>query len=69
MPGGGHMGAPLLAAVKAGGVTMAKIDDSVMRILTQMYKFGTRTEHRQSRPHLDFHKQLSDRLLVCFRAV
>jgi beta-glucosidase len=40
MPGGGHMGLPLLAAVKSGEVSMAKIDDSVSRILTQMYKFG-----------------------------
>ena len=40
MPGGGHMGAPLLAAAKSGNVSMAKIDDSVSRILTQMYKFG-----------------------------
>ncbi len=34
------MGASLLAAVKGGNVSMAKIDDSVSRILTQMYKFG-----------------------------
>lgn len=36
MPGGGHMGVKLLAAVKSGAVSMAKIDDSVSRILTQM---------------------------------
>lgn len=34
------MGMPLLAAAKSGAVSMAKIDDSVSRILTQMYKFG-----------------------------
>jgi beta-glucosidase-like glycosyl hydrolase len=36
MPGGGHMGATLLAAAKSGAVTTAKIDDSVSRILTQV---------------------------------
>jgi len=40
MPGGGHMGLPLKMAVGSGEVSMAKVDDSVSRILTQMYKFG-----------------------------
>ena len=40
MPGGQYMGNKLLAAAKSGAVKMATIDDSVMRILTQMYKFG-----------------------------
>ena len=40
MPGGGHMGNPLKAAVQSGEVSEAKLDDSVSRILTQMYKFG-----------------------------
>lgn len=40
MPGGGHMGDTLVAAVKSGAVSQAKLDDSVSRILTQMYKFG-----------------------------
>jgi beta-glucosidase len=40
MPGGSFMGATLLDAVKTGTVKMSKIDDSVSRILTQMYKFG-----------------------------
>ena len=34
------MGAPLLAAIKSGEVSQTKLDDSVSRILTQMYKFG-----------------------------
>eukprot|EP01052_Picozoa_sp_SAG31_P047616 SAG31_NODE_9608_length_1251_cov_1.282986_1_plen_81_part_00 len=33
------MGATLLAAAKSGAVSTATIDDSVSRILTQMYKF------------------------------
>eukprot|EP01048_Picozoa_sp_COSAG05_P001654 COSAG05_NODE_57_length_23291_cov_75.862668_14_plen_209_part_00 len=40
MPGGRFMGAGLLAAVKSGEVSTSKLDDSVSRILTQMYKFG-----------------------------
>ena len=34
------MGAPLKAAVQSGAVSESKLDDSVSRILTQMYKFG-----------------------------
>lgn len=40
MPGGRYMGKTLEAAVQAGQVSTAKVDDSVSRILTQMYKFG-----------------------------
>jgi beta-glucosidase-like glycosyl hydrolase len=39
MPGGGFMGAKLKAAVQDGTVSQATLDDSVKRILTQMYKF------------------------------
>ena len=40
MPGGRYMKDALEAAVAAGTVSQAKLDDSVSRILTQMYKFG-----------------------------
>lgn len=40
MPHGTYMGDPLIAMVKAGNITMAKIDESVIRILTPMYAIG-----------------------------
>lgn len=41
MPGSGHMNPVQLgAALKSGSVTLAKIDDSVHRILMPMFKFG-----------------------------
>jgi len=40
MPGGKFMGNSLTAAVKAGSVSMAKIDESIIRILTPMYGIG-----------------------------
>lgn len=39
MPGEIYMGPSLLASVAAGNVTMAKIDESVARILAPMYRF------------------------------
>jgi beta-glucosidase len=39
MPGGSFMGGKLKAAVQDGTVSQATLDDSVKRILTQMYKF------------------------------
>jgi hypothetical protein len=40
MPAGVYMGAPLAAAVAAGNVTIAKVNDSVLRILTPMFAMG-----------------------------
>jgi beta-glucosidase len=40
MPDGVYMGAPLAAAVAAGNVTVAKVNDSVLRILTPMFAMG-----------------------------
>ena len=40
MPGGVWFGKRLAAAVAAGNVTVAKIDDSVLRILTPMFAVG-----------------------------
>jgi beta-glucosidase len=40
MPGAGWMGARLTAAVHAGNVSLAKVDDSARRILTPMFAVG-----------------------------
>jgi beta-glucosidase len=40
MPGSGFMGDRLKAAVEAGNVTVAKVDDSATRILTPMFSVG-----------------------------
>jgi hypothetical protein len=40
MPSGIYMGAPLAAAVAAGNVSVDKVDDSVVRILTSMFQVG-----------------------------
>ena len=40
MPGGSFMSDQLKKAVQSGQVSEAQLDDSVSRILTQMYKFG-----------------------------
>ena len=40
MPGGSFMSDKLKHAVQSGAVSEAQLDDSVSRILTQMYKFG-----------------------------
>jgi beta-glucosidase len=40
MPDGGFFGAALQAAVEAGNVTEAVLDDKVLRILTSMFTAG-----------------------------
>ncbi len=40
MPSGIYMGAPLAAAVAAGNVSVDKVDDSVVRMLTSMFQVG-----------------------------
>ena len=40
MPGSSHMGDALAAQVKSGKVTMDKVNDSTLRILTPMFQMG-----------------------------
>jgi len=40
MPGGGHMGDALLRAVRAGEIPETEVDESVLRILTPMFRLG-----------------------------
>lgn len=40
MPDASYFGAPLLNAVQSGTIPLSAVDNSVLRILTQMYKFG-----------------------------
>ncbi|MGH3382323.1 MAG: glycoside hydrolase family 3 C-terminal domain-containing protein [Actinoallomurus sp.] len=40
LPNGAHYGDPLKAAVRAGQVSMATVDEHVHRILTTMFRFG-----------------------------
>jgi beta-glucosidase len=40
LPSGAHYGDPLKAAVQAGQVSMATVDEHVHRILTTMFRFG-----------------------------
>jgi len=47
MPGGNWMGDKLKSAVQSGSVSQAKIDDSILRMLTPMYEFGIFDHYQQ----------------------
>eukprot|EP01060_Flectonema_neradi_P035382 TRINITY_DN649_c1_g1_i2.p1 TRINITY_DN649_c1_g1~~TRINITY_DN649_c1_g1_i2.p1 ORF type:complete len:667 (+),score=163.82 TRINITY_DN649_c1_g1_i2:65-2065(+) len=51
MPGSNYMGDALAKLVASGNVTMAKLDDSVQRILTPMYAMGVMDKENNNSIH------------------